>query len=181
MTEQIKQIVKKYKLYEPNTNKGKIAVGNTPLIKKNPDDMEFIKANKPAILDYLRAEREAEIKRIEESAAKQKAWESSIGLDKLKAAIKEQIAYKEAFDKAWERGDGKYPAKPEDRTAEMAAMYPIAAAYHKAENWSLAANYAKANAGHKAMHRIEAGEDHKKVIADMENEWSAHCEKHIWD
>ena len=149
MTEQIKQIVKKYKLYEPNTNKGKIAVGNTPLIKKNPDDMEFIKANKPAILDYLRAEKEAEIKRIEESVAKQKARESSIGL--------------------------------EDRTAEMAAMYPIAAAYHKAESWSLAANYAKANAGRKAMNRIKAGEDHEKVIADMENEWSVHCEKHIWD
>lgn len=181
MKEQIKEIVAKYKLYEPNTKKGMIAAVNGVALKKNKADFDFIKANKAAFLEYLREEEAAEAHRIEESAKKEREWKASIGLDKLEAAINEQMEYKAAFDKAWEDGNGRYPTKPEDHTAEIAKLYPIAAAYRKAESWSNAAHYCKATAGEAAKERIRNGEDYKLAIADMERKWSEYCKQHSND
>lgn len=180
-TGQIKEIVAKYKLYEPNTKKGMIAAVNGVALKKNKADFDFIKANKVAFLEYLREEKAAEERRIEESAKKEREWEASIGLDKLEAAINEQLEYKAAFDKAWEDGNGRYPTKPEDHIAEIAKLYPIATAYRKAESWSNSANYRKAMAGKAAKERIKNGEDYKLAIADMEREWGEYCEQHFND
>lgn len=181
MKEQIKEIVAKYKLYEPNTKKGMIAAASATALKKNKADLDFIKANKAAFLEYLREEKAAEARRIEESAKKEREWKASIGLDKLETAINEQLKYKEAFDRAWKEGNGRYPTKPEDHTAEVAELYPIAAAYRKAESWSYSANYCKATAGKAAKERIRNGEDYKQAIADMEHEWSQYCEQHFND
>lgn len=179
--EQIKELVAKYRLYEPNTKKGMIAAVNGVALKKNKADFDFIKANKAAFLEYLREEEAAEAHRIEESAKKEREWKASIGLDKLEAAINEQMEYKAAFDKAWEDGNGRYPTKPEDHTVEIAKLYPIAAAYRKAESWSNAAHYCKALAGEAAKERIRNGEDYKMAIADMEREWGEYCEQHFND
>lgn len=181
MKEQIKEIVEKYKLYEPNTKKGMIAAVSGAALKKNKADFDFIKANKVAFLEYLREEKAAEERRIEESAKKEREWKVSIGLDKLEAAINEQLKYKAAFDKAWKEGNGRYPTKPEDHTAEIAKLYPIAAAYRKAESWSHAAHYCKALAGEAAKERIRNGEDYKQAIADMERKWSEYCKQHSND
>lgn len=44
-----------------------------------------------------------------------------------------------------------------------------------------AANYAKSSAGRTALEKIINGEDYAQAIADMEAEWSAYCDAHIWD
>lgn len=62
-----------------------------------------------------------------------------------------------------------------------AAKYPREQALKIAEAWGRAANYAKATAGDRAAQRIKAGEDHVQVLAEMEAEWAAHVDKHIWD
>jgi hypothetical protein len=72
------------------------------------------------------------------------------------------------------------PARPMD-PAEVAAKYPVAAAYLKADDWAGAANFEKVSAGKKAMKRIEAGENYETVIAEMEAEWTKAAMGHIWD
>jgi hypothetical protein len=72
------------------------------------------------------------------------------------------------------------PVRPVD-VAEIAAKYPVAAAYIQAEDWMCSSNDSKSAAGRRAMKRIEAGENHETVIADMEAEWSKAAMSHIWD
>jgi len=55
----------------------------------------------------------------------------------------------------------------------VCTQYPAAAAWGKAQGWTYASNDCKVTAGKRAVARIEAGEDHEVVIAEMESEWSA--------
>lgn len=103
------------------------------------------------------------------------------GLKELEAAKAEQAAYREAFARAVDSGDGIYPAKPKSDPAELSAKYPMAAAMLRAESYSRAANYRKASAGRKAVERILDGEDWEKVINDMETEWNKAASEHMWD
>lgn len=104
-----------------------------------------------------------------------------VGLAELRTAINTQVAYDEAFNAAVHRGDGRYPARPDVDVAALQQQYPIAAAYLHAEAAAHSAHYAHCAAGRKAMERIEAGEDHEAVLADMEAEWSAYVAEHAWD
>lgn len=103
------------------------------------------------------------------------------GLDKLQAAIDAQVAYDEAFRAAIHRGNGRVPAKPDADVEAIKRQYPIAAAYLHARAASQSAHDVHRAAGRKAMERIEAGEDHEAVLADMESEWSGYVAKHVWD
>jgi hypothetical protein len=64
---------------------------------------------------------------------------------------------------------------------ELKTKHPKAWAYIRAEGWANARHYAKAAAGRVALERIINGDDHDQVIADMEAEWNAYTEQHIWD
>jgi len=105
------------------------------------------------------------------------------GLDELRAAYEQAEQEYEAFARMMddEQNDGARPPKPAANPAELAAKYPVAAAYLKAEAWSMASHYAKAAAGRKAMERIANGEDHRTVLTGMETEWAEHCNAHMWD
>jgi hypothetical protein len=72
-------------------------------------------------------------------------------------------------------------AKPDYDFDVMYAKYPRAAAYLKAEKFSYAANSAKSNAGKKALMKILDGKDYTTAIEEMEKEWTAYCEGHIFD
>jgi len=106
------------------------------------------------------------------------------GIDKLRASIADEDRYLNQLNNMMddENNDGARPPKPiKIHSDELMKQYPAAASYIKAENWSHASHYAKSAAGEKAMKSIEKGEDHIRVIKDMEAEWSAHCSEHIWD
>ena len=105
------------------------------------------------------------------------------GLDELRAAYEDAEREYQEFRAMMknEYNDGARPPKPAANPAELAAKYPVAAAYLKAEAWSMASHYAKAAAGRKAMENIANGEDYKTALATMEKEWAEHCNAHMWD
>lgn len=141
------------------------------LVKAHPAEIQEIKA---ALMDEEAEERE--------TAERRRNLRNAIpGLKELEAAKAEQATYREAFARAVDSGNGIYPAKPGSDPAELSAQYPMAAAMLHAESYSCAANYRKASAGRKAVERILDGEDWKKAVSDMENEWREATSEHMWD
>nr|DAH83808.1 MAG TPA: hypothetical protein [Caudoviricetes sp.] len=141
------------------------------LLKAHPAEMQEIKA---ALLAEQTEERE--------TAERRRNFRAAIpGLKELEAAKEEQAAYREAFSRAIDSGDGIYPHKPKSDPAELSAQYPMAAAMLRAESYSRASNYHKAAAGQKAVERILDGEDWEKAISDMEAEWKDAVSEHMWD
>ena len=103
------------------------------------------------------------------------------GLDELRAAIAENERNYERQRKDIEMGAPRIHTFTPIDTDALRAKYPAAAAYLKAEGYWMSDHYAKSSAGKKAMEIIAAGGDYQKAIADMEAEWKAHCEQHLWD
>lgn len=141
------------------------------LLKAHSAEMQEIKA---ALLAEQTEERE--------TAEHRRNFRAAIpGLKELEIAREAQAAYREAFARAVDSGDGIYPAKPKSDPAELSAQYPMAAAMLRAESYSRAANYRKASAGRKAVERILDGDDWEKAISDMEAEWKEAVSEHMWD
>lgn len=173
----IKEIIKRYdiSLY----GEDKIRVGNTVLLKKNKAE-EDVRGKKAEIMALLKEEKAAEKRAYEEREAKIKAID---GLEEIKNAIEEQIRWKEDFSKAMQSPDGcvRMRACPENNISRLKEKYPRAAAYLKAENESIKSNYDLAAIGKKALEAIINGEDHEKVMEDMEHAHKAFAERHMWD
>lgn len=172
----MKDIIKKYRI-RISGDGTQLACEKT--LAKNPEDMEFVKEHKQEIIAYIKAEAEAQKREYYERKAKIAAIE---GLTEIRDARADIAAWHDEFNASFNDvgGLGVRP-KPEYDFAALDAKYPRAAAYLKAEAFEYASNYAKSAAGKKAKERIINGEDHDAVIADMENEWHAHCEEHIFD
>ena len=105
------------------------------------------------------------------------------GLKEIKANKWAIAAWHEEFQRQMESEDGilSMPRKPVDRSAELAAKYPRAMAYLKAESVANKRNFELSAIGRKACKRIEAGEDYEKVLADMEQEREDFANRHMWD
>jgi hypothetical protein len=130
---------------------------------------------------YLTAERNAQL--VEEAAIQAKI-DAIEGLKEIKSAIYDRQRYHREFNAMMddEFNDGAFPPKPPKADVdELMAKYPRATAYIKAEKYSYAAHDVKSKAGKKALEKIINGEDYEKAIADMETEWTAHVDKHMWD
>ena len=156
---------------------GRLGCRNKYQAQKHLDEL---KAKREEILKYLADKKAAEKAAAEAREAKINAIE---GLKELKAAINEQDDYHHEINRRFENEalSSILPAQPKTNIKELKEKYPRAAAYIKAENWKYANNYAKAAAGQKALERIINGENHEQALADMEAEWSAHCQEHMWD
>ena len=113
-----------------------------------------------------------ESERIAEKEARIKA--NVPGFDELRNNINDWESYYESCSRRAksEKIDGvNPPERPEVKVREIAKKYPVAAAYMKADEWSLSSHGIKSGAGDEAKSRIENGEDYEKVIAEMEKEW----------
>lgn len=148
--------------------------------KVNQKQVDQIKALKDEIIGELQEREAAHRAAAEEREAKINAIE---GLKELQKAISAEEDYHREFNRRMENEalSSFLPARPAVSSKDIRAKYPRAAAYIKAENWKWASNYAKSGAGEKALERIINGEDHEQVMADMESEWSAHCQERMWD
>ncbi len=157
-----------------------------------PEGKEDIKAtNSGAVplnvyVSFVRDQRSKVIAEVKAMAAEGIGVENAEkikGLNELENAINAWSNYYRERERRWEDEalSSFLPAEPEADIEELKAKYPRAAAYIRAENYRYASHYAKAAAGKRAMERITAGEDHDMVIAEMEAEWTAHCEEHVWD
>ena len=143
-------------------------------------DIEKIRELKDVIIAELKKQKAAEKAAAEEREAKINAIE---GLKELQKARNAEEDYHHEFNRRMENESlsSFLPARPAVSSKEIAAQYPRAAAYIKAENWKYANNYAKVAAGQKALERIINGENHEQALADMEAEWDAHREENMWN
>jgi len=172
------ELISKYKIQlHPDGDKIQIPAVIGKKISKR--EMESIKDNKAAIITEFAARKNAEIKAHEDAAARLAA--NVPGLDALRDARSQWSSYHDTFSRAIDRGDCRMPSKPTVDTKALADQYPVAVAYLKAESYWLGANYARCSAGKKAMEAIANGEDYNEALNQMEDEWSAHCQEHIWD
>jgi hypothetical protein len=170
----IQEIIKKYNIADNGDGTIRISVPRGH--KLSDDEANTIKAAKPEILAYFAEQRAAVQERQRRIAA-------IAGLNELRAAHDAWGEYHYKISKMFdsETGSANPPRKPDVLVAVLEKQYPRATAFLKAEAWENASNYAKSAAGNKAKERIINGEDYVAALADMEAEWSAHCEKHVWD
>lgn len=134
----------------------------------------YVAENKQSII--------AEIKKIESEKEANRPENKIDGYKEIKELKNQWYIYNEELNKMLDDGmPCMHTKRPEIKVEDLYEKYPVAAAYIKAENWEMSPNYAKSGAGRRAKKRIIDGEDHKAVIDNMEAEWSAHCEKNMWD
>lgn len=156
-------------------------VGDKMAVSPREKAVKLLKAH-PAEMQEIKAALLAEQTEERETAERRRAFRAAIpGLAEIEAADEAFFAYRRAFARAMDSGDGVYPKPPKENTDELRERYPMAAAMLRAESYSRAANYSKASAGRKAVERILDGEDWKKAISDMEAEWDAAASEHMWD
>lgn len=111
----------------------------------------------------LAAECEAEQARLEAAVP---------GVHALRAAYDGETAYQDAFERmmADEQNDGvNPPRRPASNSDELAAQYPRAVVYLRAEGYSCAAHDLKASAGRKAMNILASGgsiEDAENILSN---------------
>lgn len=94
------------------------------------------------------------------------------GLKELQTAIAEWVAYqvrRQRYKDGEEGFDLEMPEKPKTNVDELKAKYPRAAAFIMANNWYNTGDWKKKSLGMEAMKRIYAGEDHVKVIEEMQS------------
>jgi len=100
------------------------------------------------------------------------------GLEILENARNAEHQYMEDFNAMMddEQNDGvNPPSKPTVKSSDIAAQYPIAAAYLKAQSYEYASHFTKSAAGRKAKNAISEGKDYVVAIEKMEKEWSEYC------
>jgi len=120
---------------------------------------------------------------MKDADARQKKIDAIEGLKELEDARNAEESYHYELNRRMEdeQLSGLLPGAPKVSSKDVAAKYPRAAAYLKAYRWTLASHYAKAAAGRKALEAIINGDDYNKALTDMDAEWSAHCQAHVWD
>lgn len=155
--------------------------GDKMAVSPRDKAIKLVKAH-PAEVQEIKTALMAEEAEERETAERRRAFRAAIpGLAEIEAADEAFFAYRRAFARAMDSGDGVYPKPPQENTDELRERYPMAAAMLRAESYSRAANYRKASAGRKAVERILDGEDWGKALSDMETEWDAAVSEHMWD
>lgn len=136
------------------------------------------KAELQEIKGFLKAQYEEKQAAIKLRADKRA---SIPGLKELTDARKAMANYREAYNRAWERGDGRLPVCPNIDLDALAQQFPRASALLKAEAWSEADNDAKAAAGKAAADAIINGDDYTDAISTMVQAWTTYCDNRIFD
>lgn len=155
--------------------------GDMMAVSPRDKAVKLVKAH-PAEVQEIKAALMAEEAEERETAERRRAFRATIpGLAEIEAADEAFFAYRRAFARAMDSGDGVYPKPPKENTDELRERYPMAAAMLRAESYSHAANYHKASAGRKAVERILDGEDWEKAVSDMEGEWQEAVNENMWD
>lgn len=167
---------------------GEDKIGCYPPKYGRDEIMAYMRANKPAILQYL-LDQEAAQARAEQEAAKVRAERDAKiqaipGLAEIERARADLAAWHEEWEASFDgEGGGGIGVRPKPKydLKAMYAQYPKAAAYLEAREYSRSENIAKAGAGEAAVKKILDGEDCNAAIAEMEAAWSKYCMDHAWD
>lgn len=100
---------------------------------------------------------------------------ANIGWPQYQAVQRRAINACGAYDAASDRGypvnEGRAMRAADEALDAARTQYPLAAAYAKAESYSMASHDQKATAGCRAMDAIELGSDPLATIAKMDTDW----------
>ena len=174
------ELIQRYKIALKIDEHGQ-PTGNLVVYRADKAALAAIKAAKPEIVASLLAQREACLRAEQDRQSK---IDAIPGLREIKAARADLVNWKLEFDASFDGenggGVGVRP-KPKYDMDAMYAKYPRAKAYLDAQEFAASENDAKSAAGQKALESIITGENYEQAIHTMNSEWSAYCEKHIWD
>ena len=183
INEEYDAVIKYYSIKVKEVKGEKVlAMDKSITLPMHADDLEMVKANKSTIIAYIESKKayEEEQKRI-----RQEKIAGIPGLKTIREARADIDKWYHEFNNLFEGeyavgGLGGRP-KPEYDFDKMYEQYPLARAYLKAEAFANASHAHKRIAGKKAVDRILNDEDYTQVLLDMEAEWKAYCEDHVWD
>lgn len=143
--------------------------------------LAYMRANKPAIMQYLLEQEEALRRASEEKYNK---IHSIPGLDEIEHARADLAAWHDEWEASFDgEGGGGVGVRPQPKydLAAMYAQYPKAVAYLNAREYSRSENIAKSRAGEIAVKKILDGEDYNAATTEMEAAWTKYCMDHAWD
>lgn len=174
----VKEMISKYRitLATQNGKEGIMVYGMDAAKRDNA--VEAIKSAKDEIKDYLKAEKAEQERKAKERAERIAAIE---GLNEIRSAIDDLESWQYEFEKSFEDvgGMGVRP-KPQYDIPAMKAKYPRAAAYLRAEEYSLKSNYELSAIGKKALETVIYG-DYSEAMATMDAEIKEFTDRHAWD
>lgn len=185
MTEE--EIRKMVSLYDIKDNHdGRIMVRLTKNMTE--DEKNQIKANKAEILAYLqKIEAEKAAKEEAEKAEylrKKAVFEAIPGVKEIRKAREDWEDYRYEFQKAFERGNGRYPAPPAVDSKEIKKLeetHPAAVFALEMESQKHNANYELAAIAEKAYDALCNEENWEEVKKQYEKDKHEFVLRHVWD
>lgn len=95
------------------------------------------------------------------------------GLAALRKALHDWDVYHYRSAKYLQGDIHELPVPPTASIGHLKKLFPVAAAYVKADDWASSASFIKARLGRRACEQIAAGEDHDEALKKMEADYAA--------
>jgi hypothetical protein len=176
MTEEnIRKMVEKYEIKD--NRDGRIRAYHV----KTDEEKKQIGEHKAEILAYLKREEE---KKKEEYLRKTSFFESIPGVKEIRKAREEWRDYQFEFQRAFERGTGRYPDSPSIDAAgikKLEEQYPEAVFALDMEYKKGSANYELAGIAEKAYNALCNGEAWEAVKKQYDKDNDEFVLRHVWD
>ena len=176
MTEEnIRKMVEKYEIKD--NRDGRIRAYHV----KTDEEKKQIGEHKAEILAYLKREEE---KKKEEYLRKTSFFESIPGVKEMRKAREEWRDYQFEFQRAFERGTGRYPDSPSIDAAgikKLEEQYPEAEIALDMEYKKGSANYELAGIAEKAYNALCNGETWEAVKKQYDKDNDEFVLRHVWD
>ncbi|WP_419577308.1 hypothetical protein [Roseburia hominis] len=176
MTEEnIRKMVEKYEIKD--NRDGRIRAYHV----KTDEEKKQIGEHKAEILAYLKREEE---KKEEEYLRKTSFFESIPGVKEIRKAREEWRDYQFEFQRAFERGTGRYPDSPSIDAAgikKLEEQYPEAVFALDMEYKKGSANYELAGIAEKAYNALCNGEAWEAVKKQYDKDNDEFVLRHVWD
>ena len=176
MTEEnIRKMVEKYEIKD--NRDGRIRAYHV----KTDEEKKQIGEHKAEILAYLKREEE---KKKEEYLRKTSFFESIPGVKEIRKAREEWRDYQFEFQRAFERGTGRYPDSPSIDAAgikKLEEQYPEAVFTLDMEYKKGSANYELAGIAEKAYNALCNGEAWEAVKKQYDKDNDEFVLRHVWD
>ena len=176
MTEEnIRKMVEKYEIKD--NRDGRIRAYHV----KTDEEKKQIGEHKAEILAYLKREEE---KKKEEYLRKTSFFESIAGVKEIRKAREEWRDYQFEFQRAFERGTGRYPDSPSIDAAgikKLEEQYPEAVFALDMEYKKGSANYELAGIAEKAYNALCNGEAWEAVKKQYDKDNDEFVLRHVWD
>lgn len=148
---------------------------------KTDEEKKQIGEHKAEILAYLKREQE---KKKEEYLRKTSFFESIPGVKEIRKAREEWGDYQFEFQRAFERGTGRYPDSPSIDAAgikKLEEQYPEAVFALDMEYKKGSANYELAGIAEKAYNALCNGEAWEAVKKQYDKDNDEFVLRHVWD